>query len=102
MEIGIFGVAIKLGSRFYYKHNPRRILTAWHIDGAKVFMPGDLGALNETIEFISNKRNIEIWVVDVIDERSANWHESNSELPIHEYLGITSDQYKEWVMSNVF
>lgn len=101
MEFGTFGVALKLGNRFYYKHNDKRVLTAWHIDGAKVFMPGDLVALNETKDFILNKRFIEPQVVDVIDERVANWHESNSDLPIHEYLEITSDQYEEWLLNSI-
>jgi hypothetical protein len=40
----------------------------------------------------ATKENID----DLIDE----WHESNSELPLHEYLGLTWEQYKHWIKSD--
>jgi hypothetical protein len=30
---------------------------------------------------------------DFIDE----WHDSDSILPLHEYLGLTWDQYSQWI-----
>ncbi len=36
-------------------------------------------------------------LLDKIDE----WHESDSKLPLHEYLGWTREQYKEWLEEGV-
>ena len=32
-----------------------------------------------------------------IDEFVNQWHDSGSDLPIHEYLGMTRDEYLSWV-----
>ena len=32
-----------------------------------------------------------------IDEFVGKWHESDSEVPIYEYLGMTRDEYRSWV-----
>lgn len=32
-----------------------------------------------------------------VAERIAEWHASDSPLPLHEYLGMTWDQYHRWV-----
>ena len=34
---------------------------------------------------------------DEIDDFVDKWHESDSSLPIHEYLGMTRDEYLSWV-----
>ena len=34
---------------------------------------------------------------DDIDDFVDKWHESDSDLPIHEYLGMTRDEYLSWV-----
>ena len=34
---------------------------------------------------------------DEIDDFVDKWHESDSSLPIHEYLGMTRDKYLSWV-----
>ena len=34
---------------------------------------------------------------DDIDDFVKEWHESKSELSIHEFLGMTEDEYKLWV-----
>lgn len=33
---------------------------------------------------------------DEIDDYIAEWHEGTSDLPLHEYLGMTRDEYKLW------
>ncbi len=33
-----------------------------------------------------------------IDKRIAEWHKSDSKLEIHEYLGMTQDEYVSWVI----
>lgn len=35
-----------------------------------------------------------------IDDLIDMWHESDSELPLHTYLGLTEEQYAEWVETN--
>ena len=32
-----------------------------------------------------------------IDEFVDKWHEGDTEVPIHEYLGMTRDEYFSWV-----
>ena len=34
---------------------------------------------------------------DEIDDFVDRWHEGDSDLPIHEYLGMTRDEYLSWV-----
>jgi hypothetical protein len=48
-----------------------------------------------TTAFLSEKFNIErdIKIKDKIEE----WHNSDSELKLHEYLGMTWEEYKTWV-----
>lgn len=37
-----------------------------------------------------------------IDERIAEWHKSLSPQPIHEYLGMTQEDYVSWVINPNF
>lgn len=34
-------------------------------------------------------------VDDLIDE----WHEGNSNLPLHEFLGMTKEEYNKWIIN---
>lgn len=34
---------------------------------------------------------------DEIDDYVDEWHESTSALPLHEYLGLTQQEYELWV-----
>ena len=34
------------------------------------------------------------------DDKIDEWHESNSELPLYEYLGLTKEEYVIWLKSN--
>ena len=34
---------------------------------------------------------------EVIDDLIDEWHEGDSELPLHEFLGWTEEEYKAWV-----
>ena len=33
---------------------------------------------------------------DQIDDAVEEWHESDSDLELHEYLGMSWDEYKDW------
>lgn len=35
-----------------------------------------------------------------MDRLLEEWHNSDSSLPVHEYLGITLEQYAYWVETN--
>ena len=35
--------------------------------------------------------------VENIDDYITEWHESNSKLPIHKYLGLTKYEYGVWI-----
>lgn len=37
--------------------------------------------------------------MDSIDDKIDEWHNSDSELPLHEYLGWSEEQYHKWVMA---
>lgn len=32
----------------------------------------------------------------VIDDYIAAWHDSDSDLALHEFLGMTTEQYRQW------
>lgn len=34
---------------------------------------------------------------DEIDRKIAEWHDGDSELPLHEYLGMSWESYSAWV-----
>ena len=36
-------------------------------------------------------------LLDDIDDFVDRWHDGDSALPIHEYLGMTRDEYLSWV-----
>jgi hypothetical protein len=37
---------------------------------------------------------------EAIDKKIEEWHNSNSDLPLHEYLGWTEEKYKKWLDSD--
>jgi len=37
-----------------------------------------------------------------IDNRIDQWHKSDSKLELHEYLGMTQDEYVSWVINPNF
>lgn len=39
--------------------------------------------------------------VDEFEERVAEWHSSDSDLTIYEYLGMTEDEYFDFVLRDV-
>jgi len=37
----------------------------------------------------------------IFDDKIDEWHESDSELKLYEYLGLTFEQYKDWIKNPV-
>lgn len=37
---------------------------------------------------------------DDIYDYVTQWHESDSKLPLHEYLGLTSEEYSDWLTTS--
>lgn len=54
-----------------------------------------IGMLRKT--FVQSALNGEIFDLNEIDEFIEAWHESNSKVPIHEWLGFTSEEYSEFL-----
>lgn len=38
---------------------------------------------------------------DTINDMILQWHDSNSELPLHEYLGMSKKQYAKWIEKDI-
>ena len=39
---------------------------------------------------------------DDIDDYIDRWHEGDSDKPLHEYLGLTFDEYSDWLTTGDF
>jgi DNA-directed RNA polymerase specialized sigma subunit len=50
------------------------------------------------LNFIEQLKNGMV-TVEAIDDFVDAWHESDSDLEIYEYLGMTEEEYGEWVMN---
>jgi hypothetical protein len=45
-------------------------------------------------------KNIEKTTVENIDDLIDEWYESDSELSLYEYLGLTFEEYGIWITTN--
>ena len=48
-------------------------------------------------ELENNKNQWRVATEENIDDLLDEWHESDSDLPVYEYLGISREKYAKWV-----
>jgi len=50
--------------------------------------------------FLDRKEKKHLWryeILEKIDDEIEQWHNSDIDIPLHEYLGMTEKEYAKWV-----
>lgn len=48
-------IVIKIGERFYHRHTPKRVITAWSLAGAQLFLEGNAIKISDVEDFLKKR-----------------------------------------------